>query len=81
MRAKSDIRPLYSRISPHGAVNSRSPLVSLIFPSLKDKIKIFEDESKKKEANKVNQTMFVKRTELDKIVEQETKKRKPRDSL
>ena len=31
------------------ALNSRSPMVSLIFPSLKDKIKMFEDESKKKE--------------------------------
>lgn len=51
LKSKSEIRPLFSRLTPHGATNSRSPLVSMIFPSQKDKIKIFQDESKK-EASK-----------------------------
>ena len=41
LRAKTEIRPLFTRQTPHGAVQSRSPLVSMIFPSLKDKTKIF----------------------------------------
>lgn len=46
-RTKSEIRPLYNRMTPHGAVLSRSPMVSLIFPSLKDKIRSCEYEQKK----------------------------------
>lgn len=78
-RAKNEIRPLFNRLTPHGAVNSRSPLVSMIFPSLKDKTKMFEDECSKKEAGTssvpAGNSMYVKRTELEKIVEQETKRR------
>ena len=43
LRAKTEIRPLFTRLTPHGAVQSRSPLVSMIFPSLKDKTKIFQE--------------------------------------
>jgi hypothetical protein len=50
LRAKTEIRPLFNRLTPHGAVNSRSPLVSMIFPSLKDKIKIFQEENSKKDS-------------------------------
>ena len=79
LRAKTEIRPLFCRLTPHGAVNSRSPLVSMIFPSMKDKMKIFQDESYKKDGtNKQTQnpnSMYVKRAELEKIVEQETKRR------
>ena len=52
-------------------------MVSLIFPSLKDKIKMFQDESKKKIAQRSNSSMYVKRTELEKIVEQESRRRNP----
>lgn len=69
LREKTEIRPLFSRLTPHGAVQSRSPLVSMIFPSLKDKIKIFEEESKKKDEQKNQNSMYVKRSELEKIVE------------
>ena len=79
LRAKTEIRPLFNRLTPHGATNSRSPLVSMIFPSLKDKMKIFQDESSKREtANKepgAGQGTFVKRAELEKIVEIETKRK------
>lgn len=76
LRAKTEIRPLFSRLTPHGAVQSRSPLVSMIFPSLKDKTKIFQEESQKKDLQKsANNSMYVKRAELDRIVEEETKKR------
>ena len=54
-------------------------MVSLIFPSLKDKIKIFQDESKKKADSRANSSTFVKRQDLEKIVEQETRKRNPAD--
>jgi hypothetical protein len=48
----------------------------MIFPSLKDKTKIFQEESQKKEVQKsANNSMYVKRAELDRIVEEETKKR------
>ena len=83
MRAKTEIRPLFSRLTPHGATNTRSPLVSMIFPSLKDKIRMFQDETIKKETvqrvganpGASKSSMNVKRTELEKIVEQETKRR------
>ena len=57
------------------ALNSRSPMVSLIFPSLKDKIKMFEEESKKKESMRASTSVYVKRRELEKMVETETRKR------
>lgn len=60
----------------------------MIFPSLKDKITMFQEETGKKEAvsriskpglgsgsGAQSQGMFVKRQELEKIVEQETKRR------
>ena len=85
LRAKNEIRPLFSRLTAQGAINSRSTLVSMIVPSQKDKIKIFQDESiNKKDAGttggkaqsrSAGNSMFVKRTELEKIVEQETKRR------
>ena len=83
LRAKTEIRPLYTILTPHGAVNSRSPLVSLIFPSSKDKIRIFEDECKKRNtsAKTANASMFVKASEMDKIVEEEAKKKGNRSFL
>ena len=83
LKAKGEIRPLFNRLTPHGAVNSRSPLVSMIFPSLQDKIKIFSEEQGKKDANATTgqgsgaNSMYVKRNELEKIVEMETKRRNP----
>jgi hypothetical protein len=38
-------------------------------------------ESKKNETQKANNSMFVKRAELDRIVEEETRKRNPKDYL
>lgn len=78
-RTKSEIRPLFHRLTPHGAVLSRSPMVSLIFPSLKDKMKSFKDESKKNQEMRTNSSVHVRRRELDLIVEQESKKRAPND--
>jgi hypothetical protein len=59
LRSKSEIRPLFSRLTPHQAIHARSPLISLIFPPMKDKIKIFQENCKKKEMNKGNSSMFV----------------------
>ena len=39
---KNDIRPLYHKQTPHGSVLSRSPMISLIFPSMQDKIREFK---------------------------------------
>lgn len=47
-KTKSEIRPLYYKLTPHGAVESRSPMVSLIFPSLKDKMRPFKESKKGK---------------------------------
>lgn len=73
LKAKTEIRPLFNRLTPHGAVNSRSPLVSMIFPSLADKKKIFQEESSKRDAQTsaagAANSMYVKRAELEKIVE------------
>ena len=90
LKAKTEIRPLYTRLTPSGAISMRSPLVSMIFPSLKTKTEMFQEETTKKEAiSRVNGIkpsaslgnagaqatgMFVQRQELEKIVEQETKR-------
>lgn len=77
LRQKTEIRPLFCNLTPHGARNSRSPLVSLIFPSMKDKIRVFEDECKKRNTSKSNnRSMIVKPSELDQIIEEESKKKK-----
>ena len=77
LRAKTEIRPLFNRLTPHGAVNARSPLVSMIFPSMKDKKTTFNDESAQSQGEQPagGNAQFVKRTELEKIVELETKRR------
>ena len=49
LKSKSEIRPLFSKLNPHGATNARSPLVSLLFPSRKDKMALFQESS-----NRVN---------------------------
>lgn len=54
-------------------------MVSLIFPSLKDKMKNFYDESKKSQDSHSSSSVHVRRRELDMIVEQESKKRTPND--
>lgn len=75
--SKNEIRPLFCYLTPHGARNSRSPLVSLLFPSMKDKIRVFEDECKKRNESKGNnRSMIVKPSELDMIIEEESKKKK-----
>ena len=73
---------MFSRVTPHGAVNSRSPLVSLIFPSMKDKKKQFHEKDIPGQTGTANaqggnppNSTYVKRAELEKIVEQETKRR------
>ena len=79
LKAKTEIRPLFTRLTPHGAVQSRSPLVSMIFPSFKDKKNQYNDDQKKdvlKPATAGNQaSMYVKRNDLEKIIELETKRR------
>lgn len=76
IKQKTEIRPLFYKLTPHGATNARSPLISLLFPSMKDKIRVFEEESKKRNEAKGNRSMVVKPSELDKIIEQESKKKK-----
>ena len=80
LRQKTEIRPLFSNLTPHGARNSRSPLVSLIFPSMKDKIRVFEEECKKRNESKGNnRSMIVKPSELDQIIEEESRKKKKKN--
>ena len=78
---KGELRPLFSRLTPYGATNTRSPLVSMIFPSLKDKMKRFQEDTKLDAsrmttgAHSMSTSLIVKRSELERIVETETKKR------
>jgi len=46
--SSSAVRPGYQRLNPHRAIYARSPLISLMFPSAKDKIRMFEEERKKR---------------------------------
>jgi hypothetical protein len=49
----------------------------MIFPSLKDKTKIFQEESKKNEMQRAaTNSMAVRKNDLDRIVEEETRRRK-----
>lgn len=43
----SIIRPAYVKISPYKAITSRSPLISLLLPSPRDKIRAFEESRKR----------------------------------
>lgn len=70
---------MYNRLNPLGATMSRSPMVSLIFPSLKDKTKMFHDESRKKRQLRANTAFCVRERELEKIVEKETAKRRSKE--
>ena len=40
---KNDIRPLYYKQTPHGSILSRSPMISMIFPSMKEKIRQYKE--------------------------------------
>lgn len=78
-KTKSEVRPVYHRLTPHGAVLTRSPMVSLIFPSVKDKIKNFQADSKKSAETRANTTVHMRRRDLGLIVESESRKRQPND--
>jgi hypothetical protein len=77
-RGRSEIRPFYTKMTAWNAIHRRTPMVSLIFPSLKDKIKLFEEGSKKKMANSRAQTANGPRmtqSQLKNIIEKEQKER------
>ena len=75
---RSDIRPIFATAnnSPQAAAQNRSPIASIRFPSLKDKIKIYQDESNKLNKSPprtLRNSIFLNKTsELDKIVEDQT---------
>ena len=73
--SSSSVRPGYLKLNPHRAIKARSPLISLMFPSETDKIRIFEEERKKRiEA----QSQFkMARDEAKEIIRQELRKRAP----
>ena len=75
--SSSAVRPGYQRLNPHRAIYARSPLISLMFPSAKDKIRMFEEERKKRiEA----QSQFkMARDEAKEIIRQELRKRAPKN--
>ena len=41
---KNEIRPLFVNMTAHGAGRGRSPLLSLMFPTVRDKVAILEKE-------------------------------------
>ena len=71
LREKREIRPLFARLTPHGAVKTRSPLVSLLFPSSKEKIRIFEEEKRARAEKDANRTLRVKAADLSRLVDDE----------
>ena len=75
--SSSAVRPGYQKLNPHRAIHARSPLIALMFPSAKDKIRQFEEERKKRiEA----QSQFkMARDEAKEIIRQELRKRAPQN--
>ncbi len=77
-RVRSDIRPIFATAnnSPQAAAQNRSPIASIKFPSLKDKIKIYQEESNQLNRSPTrtlrNSAFLSKTSELDKIVEDQT---------
>ena len=76
---KGEIRPLFVNLTPHTATTGRSPLISLMFPTVKDKITTLErtkvvtsDELKDK------QPTFLDNAQLERMVRLETKTRQLR---
>lgn len=41
--ASAHVRPNYVKLNPYKAINARSPLISMILPSNRDKIRAFEE--------------------------------------
>lgn len=39
---KSEIKPMFMKNTPCGSYNARSPLISLLYPSTKEKMFIFD---------------------------------------
>jgi hypothetical protein len=71
---------MFNRLTAHGAVACRSPMVSLIFPSTKDKIRQYYDDSSKTRGSGVGKsvsTAHIARRELEQIVKTESRKRQP----
>jgi len=54
-------------------------MVSLIFPSLKDKTKMFQEESKKKQGQRAQSSFNVPTREMERIITRETKRRNPNE--
>ena len=83
MRQRSEVRPFYNKLNSWNAIQCRSPMVSLIFPSMNDKRKLFEGSCKKRLSStniqgraNTSSKYGSRRSELDKIVMHETKNRR-----
>ena len=80
-KTKQEIRPLYHKLTPYNAATCRSPMVSLIFPSTKDKIRMHADSSMRQRqvrtASAAAGSRQVAKRELDNIVKTESRKRNP----
>jgi hypothetical protein len=76
---RGEIRPLFVNFSPYSANMGRSPLVSIMFPTVKDKIttvnRLCEDISSTNPAQSQKSPRFLPALELEKIVKLETKAR------
>ena len=76
---KGEIRPLFVNLTAHTAAKGRSPLISLMFPTVKDKVTNLEN------TKVINPTelremepQFLANTELESMVKQETRSRHQR---
>ena len=79
IRQRQEVRPFYNKLNSWSAIKCRSPMVSLIFPSMNDKRKLFEETSKKQFSEVARARTSSKynsmRSDLDKIVQNETRRR------
>ena len=72
---KGEIRPLFVNLTPHQSGKGRSPLVSLMFPTVKDKITTLTKNVESFKTSREHSPEFLDNSELERIVKLETKTR------
>eukprot|EP00357_Protocruzia_adherens_P033523 CAMPEP_0115013612 /NCGR_PEP_ID=MMETSP0216-20121206/25524_1 /TAXON_ID=223996 /ORGANISM="Protocruzia adherens, Strain Boccale" /LENGTH=341 /DNA_ID=CAMNT_0002383069 /DNA_START=99 /DNA_END=1124 /DNA_ORIENTATION=- len=69
------LRPGYNRMSAHAAISARSPLISMLFPSPKDKIREFEQRRRRMISQRQRQAVSVDKRKVQNALENELRKR------
>ena len=73
---KGEIRPLFVNLTCHTAAQGRSPLISMIFPTVRDKVTTLENTKVISPLEMKDMSpQFLGKTELEFLVKQETRNR------